>query len=701
MRTLLPIMQVLVLPLLLCGIESGVLAQSLTFNLTVVNSTTGGNGTAASQGDVLTYTITARNNSTANFTTAKLFDNIPAGVSYVTGSTTMNGVSVGEVSDKMPFASGGGLINSALSAPGILAPNATATITFKVRVTANGGSITNYATNDALYNNVSMVQNTNTVFTNLTPDPTCSTIYSVTAGNASGNLPYRYFRTLSTANGLGAATPLYDGVLGLCYNLISGLSLLAGSLISSANGVAAIAYDKSTNRIYYVNNTANAPQDLGYIDLNAFPAVAKTFSGSPLETTTGNGYNINRMAFASDGYGYAVTSNGSDLIQFSVNPVTNLPVINRLGALLNDANNGTNDILSESGGDIFGDGSGKLYLIANSSNMYKINPATRIATFLGSVSPFPGTSQSIAVDAAGNVYIGGAYQNVYKINLATMAATSIVGSSSGVYTTGDYSSCAFPVLASAITANKTYKNIRSGLSSVVGGDTVEYAITVINTGNINAAGVKLYDYIPASTKYVRNSTSLNGMAIADAGTVMPFSVGGGRLINSPGEQAGIVKPGVTNSAVVRFRVKTDPMAQICNQAKITLLDVDGNTIFVNSVDPSQNTQHPTCFYSEGLLSANTTAAGVARIPATEPVTAVWPNPFDKELTVQFAAKAAETIRIRLIDFYGRTVYTGAEQVSTGRNAINVILPPTLSRGMYALEILSGNQQVYQKKILKK
>jgi uncharacterized repeat protein (TIGR01451 family) len=369
--------------------------------------------------------------------------------------------------------------------------------------------------------------------------------------------------------------------------------------------VAAIAYDKNTNRIYFVNNYATNPaQDLCYIDLNASPVCARRFTGYPLESNTT--YNINRMAFASDGYGYAVTSHGDDLIRFSINPGTGLPVISRLGPLINDVVNGVNDVLAETGGDLFGDGSGKLYLIANSSKLYKINPASRVTTFLGSINPSPASSSnSIAIDPAGNVFIGGSYQDVYKVNLATMGGTSITGgSTSNVWTSGDFTSCGFPVLSPALIANKSYRDTR-GTPFVVGGDTVEYTIEVTNTGNINAPGVKLYDSVPSSTIYIPNSTTLNGVAVADVAGSMPFAVSGGQFINSPGEQSSIVKPGIANKAVVKFMAATDPNTYVCNQSRITLLDADGNTIFINSDDTTQaGSQNATCFYSDGVLPLN-------------------------------------------------------------------------------------------------
>lgn len=583
--------------LLLLGGAKNSQAQALDLSKSVVNITTAGDGSSASQNQVLEYTIVARNLGSSSITNATLYDHIPAGTSYVAGSATLNGTAVADVSGSMPYAGAGGLIRSPSGSPGVLSPNAAATVTFRVRVTANGGTVTNYATLEGMYNGGAIAQNTNTVFTSLSPDGSCSVLYQSTASTQGGST-FRYIRTVNAANGT-AGPILYNGATGPCYNAVTGAVLSAGSVLVNS---AAIAYDKNSGRIYFVNNNSSSVQDLCYIDLNASPVAARRFVGYPLETTTGSGWNVNRMAFASDGYGYAITSNAQDIIRFSINPATGLPVISRLGPLINDSNNGVNDILSEGGGDIFGDGSGNLYLIANSSRLYKINPNTRVTTFLGSVNPFPGTSNSIAIDAAGSVYIGGSYQNVYTVNLATMAATSVTGgSTTNVWANGDYTSCALPVLAPALNAGKSYHNI-NGNPFVVLGDTIEYTITVTNTGNINAAGVRLYDSIPGATDYIPGSTTLNGMTVPDVSGTMPFAVPGGRYIYSTGEENGIIKPGTANRAIVTFRVKVSPLQYICNQSRITLVDGDGNSIFINSDDSTQaGSQNPTCFFSDGVL----------------------------------------------------------------------------------------------------
>jgi uncharacterized repeat protein (TIGR01451 family) len=769
--------------LLFWAIGTGAYAQTMTLAKSVVNFTTGGDGSTASQGDVLVYTITVKNTSSVNFSNSKLYDNIPAGVSYKTGSTTLNGSAVADVSGAMPYANGG-LINTATNGAGILAPNKTATIVFKVTVTANSGSIRNYATVDATQSGISYVNQTNTVFTNLIKDPLCNTIFQTTPSSEDGST-YQLIQDLNTSTGQSTWT-YYDGSSGPCYNANTGALLASGSLLSSS---AAIAYDKSTNRIYFVNNTTSKPP-LGYIDLNYSTPRAYSYVGYPLETNTCPTCNINRMCFASDGYGYALTSSANDLIQFSVNS-SNVPVINRMGALVNDANNPYN-VLTEAGGDIFGDGSGRVYLIGNSSRIYKINTSTRVATYMGTATPTPtGPSQAIAIDPNGVVYIGGGYGNVgagtdamvYQIDLFTMAITAVnTPGTAGVYNAGDYASCAFPVLQSNIVASKTFKN-KNGSSTVVGGDTVTYVITISNTGNFNAAGVKLYDYIPSSTHYVPNSSTLNGNSVPDVGGVMPYAVTGGSYVNSPGESPGIIKTGSSNAAVMTFDVVTDPNKTICNQSKITLLDADGNIMFVNSSDPNNPGQTPTCFYSDvalpltdlkfkGSLSnsqqsvlnwsmtrdenitaynvqysddgvtfktigtvapsgsvntlnqyqytdvANTYSSiryyrlelvqkggtinysGIVRLNVKAVDVQVLPNPFDKNLNLQFELKTSETVKVRLLDFSGREVYTLTDNYSAGSHSVSISVPAKLDKGMYVLDVIAGNEHIYQKKLIR-
>jgi large repetitive protein len=86
-----------------------------------------------SVGQVLNYSIVVPNTGEAPTTTVSLTDAIPAGTSYVPGSTTMNGLPVADVSGVMPFASGAP-INALTRAPGVINGGESATIQFRVTV---------------------------------------------------------------------------------------------------------------------------------------------------------------------------------------------------------------------------------------------------------------------------------------------------------------------------------------------------------------------------------------------------------------------------------------------------------------------------------------------------------------------------------------------------------------------------------------
>ena len=784
-------LRAMLLTLLLFGFKAQ--AQvALDFVKSVDNISTGLSGTVAKVNQILQYTITVRNLTSSNYVASKLYDNIPAGTSYITGSTTLNGIAVADgAGGKMPYAGGGGYIKSpgiGVGA-GILLPGVTATIIFQVKVTANGGTVFNNATIDATQGSVSTIQATNTVYTNITVDAACNVVYEITPSTTNPSSPsYNYIRSVDMATGQ-AATTYFNGTSGTQRDqwTRNTISRTGPSGINILSGSAALAYDRDRQWLFFCNNAVNEP--LCYVDLSTgAPYTAYRFTGYPLETNTSGGYYVNRLGMGSDGNLYGVASNAMDLVKVSFKDSAGYPtpVITHLGPLAAAATNDGHDVFTDGGGDVFADGNGKLYLIANSGNMYKINPsvAPPTATYMGSVTPFtPGATACLAIDANGVVYIGGTYQYKYTLDLQTMATTQINTATSGVYVASDFATCGFPVLTSSIIADKSYKNI-NGSTTVNGGDTIVYTIKVTNIGNINAAGVYMYDYIPPATIYRTHTTRVNGTLIADAsGGVMPYSVSGGKLVMTNGESPGIVKPGIPNAAIVTFEVITLPNVQVCNQSRIQLLDADGNVMFVNSNDPTNVGQTPTCFYSDGVLplsnlnfkgslnedrsvlnwsmngdenvatyevefsesgtaftttgrvagkgntnSANSyqfidnehtfasiryyrlkaiqkggnyTYSGIIKLNAKEQDVEVAPNPFDKDINVQIRLKTAETVRIRLVDLLGKVVYNTTEQLSIGSHSLSIRIPAGLVKGMYILDIKSGSEQIFQKKLLKK
>ncbi len=128
------------------GMGERTIAQSLDLSKTVTNVTTSSPGTLAKEGDILEYTIVVRSLAALNLTNTTVIDNIPAGTvlcgrvhqaqcRYGTGCCRANAV----------YRKRGAASILALRPAGTIAPGGTATVQFRVRVTANGGNITNYA----------------------------------------------------------------------------------------------------------------------------------------------------------------------------------------------------------------------------------------------------------------------------------------------------------------------------------------------------------------------------------------------------------------------------------------------------------------------------------------------------------------------------------------------------------------------------
>jgi len=107
-------------------------------------------------GDVLRYTITVYNNGSVPATVVELFDNVPANTTYVTDTTSLNGLPVGQPDGgTFPLAARLPISSSDLTPPlpgaanGVLSPGESAVVQFDLLVDAGvptGTLITNQAT---------------------------------------------------------------------------------------------------------------------------------------------------------------------------------------------------------------------------------------------------------------------------------------------------------------------------------------------------------------------------------------------------------------------------------------------------------------------------------------------------------------------------------------------------------------------------
>ena len=112
---------------------------------------------------------------------------------------------------------------------------------------------------------------------------------------------------------------------------------------------------------------------------------------------------------------------------------------------------------------------------------------------------------------------------------------------------------------------------------LLAGETLRYTITVQNVGTDNAGSVSLVDMVPANTTYVPGSTTLNGVAVADAADGSSPLLAG-IPINAPQDATpGVLNAGVAdNAATIVFDVSVYPDVPdgtiISNQAFVSAPD---------------------------------------------------------------------------------------------------------------------------------
>jgi len=200
-----------------------------------------------------------------------------------------------------------------------------------------------------------------------------------------------------------------------------------------ATNSAACAFDKKHDRLYYTPLGIN---QLRYIDLKAKAPAVYYFEDDSFGALTSRfdvPNQITRMVIGSDGDGYALTNNANHLIRFTTNKKAK---ITDLGALTDDAANGTFSIHSPGafGGDMIAGDKGNLYVITASKTIFKVDPDSKIATYLGAIKGLPrGYSTNGAIVEKGTtIIVNSATSTIgyYRFDLATLQAEAIANSGS-------------------------------------------------------------------------------------------------------------------------------------------------------------------------------------------------------------------------------------------------------------------------------
>lgn len=157
---------------------------------------------------------------------------------------------------------------------------------------------------------------------------------------------------------------------------------------TAGSSVAAISYDRKANRLYF---TPMYIDQLCYIDLSLMKVftISDQFFSKAGRYDFNNAGPISRMVIAPDDFGYTITNDGNHLIRFTT---IGSPILTDLGDLLDDPLNNEMTIHSpcaNSGGDLVADDAGHLYLITGSNKVFKVDIATRVTSFLATVSGLP------------------------------------------------------------------------------------------------------------------------------------------------------------------------------------------------------------------------------------------------------------------------------------------------------------------------
>ena len=201
-----------------------------------------------------------------------------------------------------------------------------------------------------------------------------------------------------------------------------------GQLANAAfgTGVAALAFDRRNNRLYY---TPMFVDQLRYIDLKTMKVFYYSdlaFTGKP-EKSSDQGNIVTRMVIASDGNGYAMTNDATQLIQFSTGKKL---AIKDLGAIVDAPSNNTISIhnsCSSYGGDMIADDNGSIYVFSARNNVFKINLETKVATYMGVISGLPNgfTVNGAAVNDDNRVLVASAMQagTYFTVDMKSFAAT--------------------------------------------------------------------------------------------------------------------------------------------------------------------------------------------------------------------------------------------------------------------------------------
>ncbi|UPK46544.1 DUF7507 domain-containing protein [Paenibacillus pabuli] len=505
-------------------------SNTLTFpvsspNVAVVKSTP---STAAAVGDTVTYSILITNSGIAPVNNIQFSDPIPSGATFVTGSVTVNGVA-------QPGANPAGGISL-----GTLAPGASATVTFSIRVNAipSSGQLSNQSTVSFTSGAFSSTTFSNTVVTPVL-QPILTAQKRASTQNATVGDTVSYTITVSNQGNFGAQINLTDNIPAgtiLVPNsvIVNGQPLPAANPATSIPAGTVAAGATTTITFSVIIDTLPSPQQLvnqASVALSFTLPDGRIITGSVLSNVLTIPVSAPDVLVVKSTTSTAVSV--GDIVTYSV-AVTNNGIETVNNVVFTDAVP-TSTVLTANG--VFVDG-----VLRPGAN-----PSTGIT--IGSIAP--GVTVTV----------------VFSVRVTALPASAALNNQSTVsFTSGTFSATTFSNTVTTPVYQPILTAVKSGSQAVATvGDTIVYSIAISNAGNYGAS-VTLTDTIPAGTELVPNSVIING---ASAPGANPAS--------------GIPLGVISTTTIVLFSVVivTLPLSQsITNQASATFTYTlpDGRTL---------------------------------------------------------------------------------------------------------------------------
>ncbi|SIQ52976.1 DUF7507 domain-containing protein [Paenibacillus macquariensis] len=507
-------------------------------NINVVKSVS---ATSVVTGDTITFTSVLTNNSVAGVSNIIFGDSLPENVSFIPGTVIVSGVT-------QPLA-----VPSAGIPIGNLAPAASATVTFEVKITMpipsqinnqstvsftsgvfSGSSSSNVTTTPVTQPQISLVKSAQDPDGDSSPVVGESIIYTVVISNA-GNLT----ANVTLFDTIPASTTFSPN------SVIVGGMPQPGSAPDTGINVGVVAPGTSVTISFAVNITSlPSPQLISNQASSTFTYTTpdgRTLSGTALSNTVTMSVSAPNVKVIKSTPSTAVAI--GDTVTYSIN-ITNAGVDSVDNVQLNDPT---------PEGAVFVTGS----VFWNGVSLPTANPASGITI--------------------GTLIAGASGMLTYKILITSVpVSASIVNQATVTYNSGVFSSSTFsntvvvPVYQPNISVAKS-----ASTSNATVGDTVTYSLLVNNTGNY-PANLTITDIIPSGTTFLPNSVLVNGLPLPQADPATGIAAG---TINANG----------TTTVLFSVEITTLPNPQLLvNQATAAYSFTlpDGRTLSGSSLSNS-------------------------------------------------------------------------------------------------------------------